>query len=88
MLPTAKECKRRRNGTFLSSKSKSRRVLYAADETKTKNMVETDEATESFAKSKWNVEVGKAAFPLRRFKILCRYHIILKSRVTYYWKVM
>ena len=35
MLHTVKERKRRRNGTFLSSKSKRRRVLHAADQTKT-----------------------------------------------------
>ena len=59
MLPTVKERKRRRNGTFLSSKSKRRRVLHAADQTKTKHMMETDAVTEPSAKRKWSWREGR-----------------------------
>ena len=55
MLPTVKERKRRRNGTFLSSKSKRRRVLRAADQTKTK----PDAVTEPSAKRKWSWREGR-----------------------------
>ena len=58
MLPTIKECNRRRNGTFLSSKSKHRPVLHAEDQTKTKHMLETDAVTKPSAKSKWSSREG------------------------------
>ena len=59
MLPTVKEHKRRRNGTFLSSKTKHRRVLHTADQTKTKHMIETDAVTEPSPKRKWSRREGR-----------------------------